>query len=405
MSTAAAAGMQAALLIREKQRLRRKKFRKGRADLPSHVATRDIGPFPQYPPGFMCSQGRAAWQERERGRRCSLSEEARQHRLKQTEAHHRWMKRNRIHDCTYGPGSVSSSEFGLGAYHQSAAANALLYVGLGATAIGSVIFFVGTGEKGFKTLELRLIGPTLIACGLVCCLIRVLLCAIPSSKCCQRKKQATRLKKDVCPHSSSRYPLTSNFREPRDTDFVKMERTSLLNKSKKKVSIVPPNHSLPSTSTTDAKDFHETTKIPPYDDTTPMSSTRLPAPILVAPVMSIPEIQLPTASSGSSIQRADSIIELQPMDLYDARSISSSDESAGAPDDDTKGAGAGASLDCGDAADKSETCLSVVIERNDNSDGSDIQVAVTTDQTNQLQGQNGDKHSGIVLSPLQLQGQ
>ncbi|VEN62125.1 unnamed protein product [Callosobruchus maculatus] len=43
-----------------------------------------------------CSQGRAAWQERERGRRCSLSEEARQHRLKQTEAHHRWMKRNRI---------------------------------------------------------------------------------------------------------------------------------------------------------------------------------------------------------------------------------------------------------------------------------------------------------------------
>lgn len=43
-----------------------------------------------------CSQGRAAWQERERGRRCSLSEEARQHRIKQTEAHHRWMKRNRV---------------------------------------------------------------------------------------------------------------------------------------------------------------------------------------------------------------------------------------------------------------------------------------------------------------------
>lgn len=46
-----------------------------------------------------CSQGRAAWQERERGRRCSLSEEARQHRIKQSEAHHRWMKRNRVsHD-------------------------------------------------------------------------------------------------------------------------------------------------------------------------------------------------------------------------------------------------------------------------------------------------------------------
>ncbi|VEN62124.1 unnamed protein product [Callosobruchus maculatus] len=119
----------------------------------------------------------------------------------------------------------------------------------------------GTGEKGFKTLELRLIGPTLIACGLVCCLIRVLLCAIPSSKCCQKKNQATRLKKDICPHSSSRYPLTSNYHEHRDPDFVKMERTSLLNKSKKKVSIVPPNHSLPSTSTTEHKDFQEATKV------------------------------------------------------------------------------------------------------------------------------------------------
>lgn len=53
MSTAAAAGMQAALLIREKQRLRKKKFRKGRPELPSHVATREIGPFPQYPTGFL----------------------------------------------------------------------------------------------------------------------------------------------------------------------------------------------------------------------------------------------------------------------------------------------------------------------------------------------------------------
>lgn len=52
MSTAVSASMQAALLIREKQRLRRKKFRKGRSELPSHVATKDIAPFPQYPPGF-----------------------------------------------------------------------------------------------------------------------------------------------------------------------------------------------------------------------------------------------------------------------------------------------------------------------------------------------------------------
>lgn len=62
MSTAVSASMQAALLIREKQRLRRKK-RQGRGDLPSHVATKDIAPFPRYPPeswvrGFDVEQNR-----------------------------------------------------------------------------------------------------------------------------------------------------------------------------------------------------------------------------------------------------------------------------------------------------------------------------------------------------------
>lgn len=44
----------------------------------------------------------------------------------------------------------------------SSFANAFLYVGLGTVALGLVIAFVGTGEKGFKTLELRWIGPSLI---------------------------------------------------------------------------------------------------------------------------------------------------------------------------------------------------------------------------------------------------
>ena len=42
--------------------------------------------------------------------------------------------------------------------------NILIYsssTGLGTISIGSIIFFVGTGEKGFKTQELRLIGPVL----------------------------------------------------------------------------------------------------------------------------------------------------------------------------------------------------------------------------------------------------
>lgn len=43
--------MQAALMLRSKQRVaRRKKMRNGRPELPSNVATKDIAPFPRYPP-------------------------------------------------------------------------------------------------------------------------------------------------------------------------------------------------------------------------------------------------------------------------------------------------------------------------------------------------------------------
>lgn len=59
-------------------------------------------------------------------------------------------------------GSSDDDDF-LGALRgPSSFANAFLYVGLGTVALGLVIVFVGTGEKGFKTVELRLIGPSLI---------------------------------------------------------------------------------------------------------------------------------------------------------------------------------------------------------------------------------------------------
>lgn len=66
-----------------------------------------------------------------------------------------------IHDSSLG-GSSDDDDF-LGVLRgPSSFANAFLYVGLGTVAIGLVISFVGTGEKGFKTVELRLIGPSLI---------------------------------------------------------------------------------------------------------------------------------------------------------------------------------------------------------------------------------------------------
>ncbi|XP_050299556.1 uncharacterized protein LOC126738327 [Anthonomus grandis grandis] len=384
-----------------------------------------------------CSQGRTAWQERERGRRCSLSEEARQHRIKQTEAHHRWMKRNRIHDTTYGGGSDDDEEYV--AFHQSAAANALLYVGLGTTAIGSVIFFVGTGEKGFKTLELRLIGPTLIVAGLLCCLIRVLLCACPTT--CFRSRNKTRLKESACPHRDSRRRLAPRYPETADqVDFVPADKTALLHKgTRKKVSIVPPNYSLPSTSTSEFKE--------------------LPSLNIESEVrkLSIPQIHLPSlpdSEEHSRVSHEDSMIELAPMDfIYDIQSVSSNDsegltviekketedstsstskvmvaesskltrirEPACSKSDVVISSASGHKSDSDNVKTEigyaSET-LSVVIERSDNSEsslnnasdgsepsGEQLMVRGQEETRKEQKKTTSDtKHSGIVLSPLQL---
>lgn len=66
-----------------------------------------------------------------------------------------------IHDSTLS-GSSDDDDFLSALRGPSSFANAFLYVGLGTVALGLVVLFVGTGEKGFKTVELRLIGPALI---------------------------------------------------------------------------------------------------------------------------------------------------------------------------------------------------------------------------------------------------
>ncbi|KAJ8957444.1 hypothetical protein NQ318_004924 [Aromia moschata] len=290
-----------------------------------------------------------------------------------------------IHDATYGGGSDDEDFFSV--YHQSAAANALLYVGLGTTAIGSVIFFVGTGEKGFKTLELRLIGPTLIACGLLCCLIRVLLCACPST--CLRRRKKTRLKGNACPHSSSRYPLAPRYRS-QGGDFVQVDKATLLAKNKKKVSIVPPNHSLPSTSTTEFKELLQSVQREEERD---------------KPKLPIPQIQLPSFAEegGNRMSRENSVIELQTLDLtYDIESVSSNDSDGvtvvEAEQVTSKLTRSREPVNV--HVDNVETCLSVVIERNDNSDGSECTAA--DDVKRETNGGDKQTHSGIVLSPLQL---
>lgn len=59
-------------------------------------------------------------------------------------------------------------------------ANVILYVGLGMVCIGLVITFVGIGDKGFQTLELKLIGPSLVGCGVFFALLRILFCTVPA---------------------------------------------------------------------------------------------------------------------------------------------------------------------------------------------------------------------------------
>ncbi|XP_002018909.2 uncharacterized protein LOC6593830 [Drosophila persimilis] len=132
-----------------------------------------------------CAQGRAAWLER--GRRCSVQDQQQQ----QATLSRRWVKRNRIQDASLG-GSSDDEDF-LGVLRgPSTFANAFLYVGLGTVALGLVIAFVGTGEKGFKTVELRLIGPSLIGLGLICCILRILFCICPSH--CISSSKKTRKK-------------------------------------------------------------------------------------------------------------------------------------------------------------------------------------------------------------------
>ncbi|XP_003693071.1 uncharacterized protein LOC100864906 [Apis florea] len=133
--------------------------------------------------------GKAAWQGCSRPSPLPLSPMSPHacrgdgYKTKQCEAHRRWMKRNRIRDASYCYGSSGEDDEEDGSSNAnrrrgevSAAVNTVLYAGLGTTALGLVISFVGTGEKGFLSPELRLVGPSLLCAGLLCCLFRVLLC-------------------------------------------------------------------------------------------------------------------------------------------------------------------------------------------------------------------------------------
>ena len=56
----------------------------------------------------------------------------------------------------------------------------ILYVGLAMISLGLLITFLGLGEgtSGFKTMEMKLIGPSLVGCGVFFAVLRILFCTV-----------------------------------------------------------------------------------------------------------------------------------------------------------------------------------------------------------------------------------
>ncbi|XP_049868706.1 uncharacterized protein LOC126368659 [Pectinophora gossypiella] len=138
-----------------------------------------------------CAAGRAAWQEAaalsvgEGGaaggaaRRCSVLGD---HPTARRDPRGKWIRNNRVRDASYSSESECEAE---GAAGEPWGVARLLYAGLGILALGLLVYFVGTGDKGFKTPALRLVGPSLIVAGLACCVLRILFC-IFAKPCCRR---------------------------------------------------------------------------------------------------------------------------------------------------------------------------------------------------------------------------
>jgi hypothetical protein len=56
----------------------------------------------------------------------------------------------------------------------------VLYSGMGLTMVGLVITVVGLGDKGFHSIELRMMGPIIAGCGVMMASVRILVCILPS---------------------------------------------------------------------------------------------------------------------------------------------------------------------------------------------------------------------------------
>lgn len=200
-----------------------------------------------------------------------------------------------------------------GNYTASGSANIILYVGLGMISIGLVITFVGLGDKGFRTLELKLIGPSLVGCGLFFALLRVLFCTVPSCcraccKCCRKEEDTEELIYATDdPLSKTGYVGGNSTNISASTDQRKVGPTSGLGKSVRKRSAAGKTEE--SESDQDG-DFQKTITI---RTTKPSVDSR--APITSGGSGGAKPISYDTYSTDTSSQFSVDIVEVAPRGL------------------------------------------------------------------------------------------
>lgn len=96
------------------------------------------------------------------------------HRQMADKAYKKWMKKQKGNTDEFRRSYIAAGEL--------AQFDLLLWSGLGVLMTGTVVSFVGLGEKGFRTNYLRFVGPILCGTGLAMVIIRIAICCVRGKK-------------------------------------------------------------------------------------------------------------------------------------------------------------------------------------------------------------------------------
>ncbi|XP_018017109.1 uncharacterized protein LOC108673747 [Hyalella azteca] len=167
--------MQAAIFVRNKKNKRGKirgKVDPRLTESTAHLCTKPIQPFPRFNPIFL-PNGKNAWRTDEKksrtrnpNRRIKVAAED-----DSTDSDEEDVSNGVSQPMTQSNKSTNPNN------KQGGVVNILLYLGFLFISVGLILTLVGQGQRGFKSEELKLIGPTLIISGVVFSLLRVLFCS------------------------------------------------------------------------------------------------------------------------------------------------------------------------------------------------------------------------------------